>query len=147
VTGPVIVAIDGSPAAQRAARVGVELARALAVELVLVHGSSAIARALFAENPDTRDTSERVAQADSVLASAAELARAADVPYRLEVVGEESTDVAADIVGFADAERASLIVVGSRGLGAVRSALLGSVSQAVIGATDVPVVVVHAERG
>jgi nucleotide-binding universal stress UspA family protein len=148
VTGPVVVAIDGSPAARRATQVGVDLAAALGAELVFVHGSTTIADRLFEQNPNTRDAGERVAAADAVLAEAAEVARERGVAHRLEVVGEESAgDVAADIVGFAEAEEASLIVVGSRGLGNLRRALLGSVSRAILDATDIPVVVVHAERG
>lgn len=147
-TGPVVVAVDGSPASRRATRVGVDLARALGVEVVLVHGSARVAGRLFERNPNTRDTEERVAEADAVLAEAAEVARESGVAHRLEVVGEESAgDVAADVVGFAEAERASLIVVGSRGLGNVASTILGSVSRSILDATDVPVVVVHAERG
>lgn len=147
-TGPVLVAIDGSPAARRATRVGVDLAAALGAELVFVHGSTKVADRLFERNPDTRDSEERVAEADAVLAEAAGVARERGLVHRLEVVGEESAgDVAADIVGFAEAEGASLIVVGSRGLGNLRRALLGSVSRAILDATDIPVVVVHAERG
>ena len=146
-TGPVLVAIDGSPAARRATHVAIDLAAALGVEVVFVHGSTRVAGRLFERNPNTRDSGERVAEADDVLAVAAQAARERGVAHRLEVVGEESTgDVAADIVGFAEAEEASLIVVGSRGLGNLRRALLGSVSRAILDATDIPVVVVHAQR-
>ena len=146
-TGPIVVAVDGSPAAGRATRVGIDLAAALRVEVVFVHGSAKIAGRLFERNPNTRDPDETVADADAVLAEAAELARERGVAHRLEVVGEESAgDIAADIVGFAEAEEAALIVVGSRGLGNLRRALLGSVSRAILDATDIPVVVVHAER-
>jgi nucleotide-binding universal stress UspA family protein len=148
VTGPVVVAVDGSPASGRATRVGIDLAAALDVELVFVHGSATIAGLLFDRNPDTRDPDERVAEVDAVLSEAARLAANRGVAHRLEVVGEESAgDVAADIVGFAEAAEAALIVVGSRGLGNLKRALLGSVSRAILDATDIPVVVVHAERG
>jgi nucleotide-binding universal stress UspA family protein len=49
-------------------------------------------------------------------------------------------------VAVADAKAADLIVVGSRGLGPVRAALLGSVSRGVLGDAGRPVLIVKAAR-
>jgi nucleotide-binding universal stress UspA family protein len=51
------------------------------------------------------------------------------------------------VVELAQARNAPLIVVGSRGLGAVAGALLGSVSSAIIHRADRPVLVVPGTAG
>ena len=53
-------------------------------------------------------------------------------------------DNALKIVARADQEEADLIVMGSRGRGAVRSAVLGSVSHYVLNHARVPVLIVRA---
>lgn len=68
-----------------------------------------------------------------------EFSSVADVPVRV-VIGRSSTPAAALI---AESEEADLLVVGSRGRGAVRSALLGSVALHCVMGSRCPVVVVH----
>ncbi|MCE3555249.1 universal stress protein [Pseudonocardia sp. RS11V-5] len=65
-----------------------------------------------------------------------------DVPVERVVLREPP---AAALV--ARSHGAGLVVVGSRGRGTVRGALLGSVSQAVLQHADAPVPVVRAEAG
>jgi nucleotide-binding universal stress UspA family protein len=55
-------------------------------------------------------------------------------------------DPANEIVAYADSVDADLIVVGSRGRGAVTSALLGSVSRAILHETRRPVLVARAPK-
>lgn len=66
----------------------------------------------------------------------------------LDSLGEKATievipgyTPAADILGYAEKEGADLIVMGSRGLGAIRG-VLGSVSYAVLRESPIPVLVV-----
>lgn len=68
------------------------------------------------------------------------------IDHDYEVV--QLTGPAADcIIGFAEARDADEIVAGSRGRGAVRGALLGSTSRALLDRAGRPVTVVHAGEG
>ncbi len=140
----ILIATDGSPAAARAVEVGLEIAAARGVEVVLVHFSPT-AGPLFEADPMHGPSQETIEAADPVLRAAAEAARARGVPARLEIADERGTDnIAAAIVGMAEGLGAGLIVVGTRGRGALASALLGSVARGVLELAEVPVVVVHA---
>lgn len=77
------------------------------------------------------------------LAGAEELFKAAAVPYQREIA---SGFAAVTLIELAERYGCDAIVMGARGMGAVRSALLGSVSQAVLHAAKVPITIVkHVE--
>jgi nucleotide-binding universal stress UspA family protein len=144
--GEILVAIDGSPAAEAAVEEGVTLAVAMNRPMRFVHASS-LADDLFADDPVELPSREQVLARDGVLRQAAERAAARGVEADVEVLPEARTgDLAADIAGIAAGSDASLIVVGSRGRGPVSGALLGSVSHNLIKWATVPVVIVNAPR-
>ena len=69
--------------------------------------------------------------------------KAAGEPYEREIASGFAANTLIDV---AERYGCDAIVMGARGLGALRSALLGSVSQAVLQAARVPVTIVkHAE--
>jgi nucleotide-binding universal stress UspA family protein len=89
---------------------------------------------------DASDTSvERDAAATA--ASGAELATAAGLVAR-PLTLDRRDSIAADILGVADDLDADVVVLGTRGRGAVRSLMLGSVSNAVLHHADRPVLVI-----
>ena len=77
---------------------------------------------------------------DVTLVLAQQLAAELGVRCEVAVVTGEPVD---EIVAYANAIDADLIVVGSRGLGAVKSVLLGSVSTGVLHEAGRPVLVVR----
>jgi nucleotide-binding universal stress UspA family protein len=86
--------------------------------------------------PPSSEVLERVSHAlgHRALAGAETLSRAAGVPFEIEI---GSGKVAPTLLSIAQARGCDGIVLGARGLGAVRSALPGSVSQAVLHACRV----------
>ena len=86
---------------------------------------------------------EAIDESETALAAAEEAAKEAGVAYALERISGEAVDT---IVAVADAKDADLIVVGSRGLGPVKAALLGSVSRGVLDDAQRPVLIVKAEK-
>jgi nucleotide-binding universal stress UspA family protein/nitrite reductase/ring-hydroxylating ferredoxin subunit len=105
----VVVATDGSPTADRAARKGLDLARKLGASATLV----------FVGHPST---------GDPVLKDTLD-AMGDGMDAKLRVVGGDPAD---RIVEVAGAERADLIVVGNKGLTGASRFLLGSIPQKVL---------------
>ena len=73
------------------------------------------------------------------LASAEALFNAAGVPYEREIASGEPVQV---LIDMARRHGCNAIIMGARGRGALRSALLGSVSQRVLHEAVVPVTIV-----
>lgn len=143
-----LIATDGSPAAGHALDVGLELAVATSSDVTVIHASPELAQELFDESPAEQPSIELVKAVDPVLREAAARAESVGITPEVEVIGERGTsDLAGAIVGVAEGMGADMIVVGSRGHGAVTSTILGSVSHGVLQHAKVPVLVVHAADG
>jgi nucleotide-binding universal stress UspA family protein len=133
----VIVATDGSESAERAVTSGAALARALGARAVLVYVRPSLGT-LGAPHYQEK-LSEQMAHARVALDRAQALAGEQGAEAEEEIL---EGDPAERLVELAQARDAALIVVGSRGLGAVKGALLGSVSSAVLHRAGRPVLVV-----
>ena len=133
--GTILLAVDGSPYAQRAA----ELVRRLAAggddvvvlhvtEIMPIHGGTAVELDLDHEGLEVARRFGR------------ELEQAG-VPTKVELVRAFAGDVASIIVEAARDHGAGVIVLGSRGRGELSALLLGSVAHKVIHLADRPVLV------
>lgn len=133
----IVIAADGSPGAELAVRKGVELAAltGATVTFLSVVGIPGLYGAPL--YPET--LTDALADARTTLAAALETAKAAGVDADSEIL---EGDPAAKIVEFTSTRPVDLLVVGSRGLGAIKSLVLGSVSRYVVNHAHVPVLVV-----
>ena len=137
----ILLAVDGSDMALDAVRYALRLQRAgLQAHFVLATVQDPVYLYEMVLAPDA-DVLQRVSGAvgSRALEGAEALFKEAGVPYEREIA---SGDPAQTIVDIADRCGCQAIILGARGLGALRSALLGSVSQAVLQASRVPVTVV-----
>ena len=139
----ILVATDGSPAAMEAVAFGVELATEHESELMFVHvvplvdvvpatGLAPIGGAFLHELSEHDRT---------LLVEAADMAVEQGIVATTVLLRGDTVD---EIVAFADSHDADLIVVGSRGRGAISGALLGSVSRGILGESKRPVLIVRA---
>ena len=137
----ILIATDGSAAANHAVEVGVELAEHehASVAIVYVVPRTDLASmngfGLVGHVPYEPTDSDR-----AVVDAGMELADARGVPARAKLLRGEPVR---EITEYADQIEADLIVVGSRGHGALTSALLGSVSRGVLTHSRQPVLVVR----
>lgn len=139
----ILIPVDGSPQALEAVRFAVHLLKAgLNGEAVLanVQESANLYELLVAHDPEVLD---RVAAEAGLhlLAPAQALLDEASITYECEVA---RGDPAHTLVEIAERFGCDLIVMGARGASALRSAMLGSVSNEVLHASPVPVTIVKA---
>ncbi|MFD7611639.1 universal stress protein [Streptomyces sp. NPDC059828] len=140
-TRPVIVGLDGFPESRAAAEWGAAEALLRGVPLRLVHVEEWLSPATVELPAVDREDHRR--WADELLEEAAE-----DLQQRhpqLKVTSRRLTGRTAAALGI-EAAGGQLLVLGSRGLGAITGFLLGSIATATIGVTDTPVVLVRAPR-
>jgi len=133
----IMVAIDGSEGSDAAIKEAIELAGVVGAHLTFAFvrkPPSSLLGSPFYECHLARDLGWARAGVDSALGRA----REAGLQARGEVLEGNAVD---EILSFADNSGVDLIVMGSRGHGALAGAVLGSVSSGVVQHANVPVLV------
>ena len=142
----ILVAIDGSAHSMKAAETGIALARTYDTDLTFLHVTTKL------NLPDQlRDylKGEQLAGQDLLAIDDATRRVVADISARAETGGVRKVKTifregkpARTIVAYAKSARIDTIVMGSRGLSELESALLGSVSHKVASLADCTVMIV-----
>jgi nucleotide-binding universal stress UspA family protein len=144
----ILVAVDGSPHAKRALAEAVDIAQGSHARLTVMtsvpdHGSWLGGGAAYGGGVDTRALAEETEREYQRLLDAAVNTVPADLPVtKLLCRGRPGERILRQV----SHGRHDLVVLGSRGRGAMRSLLLGSVSHEVLGASPAAVLIVHASE-
>jgi nucleotide-binding universal stress UspA family protein len=135
----VLVGVDGSEASHRAARMAAEVASRFGARLTLVYVVPRLVLPPDAYGLTVAEVeSEHRAHGDEVLRQAVAALPEPRPPLSTEVRYGGAAECLAEAAAGAD-----LVVVGSRGKGAVARVLLGSTSDRVVHVCPKPVLVVH----
>jgi nucleotide-binding universal stress UspA family protein len=138
----ILIATDGSDGAREAVEFGLELAAEHAAKVFVVHVAPAVDVVPWSGFGMTPAAPHAVTDRDrAALDDALQSAEERGISARVELLSGNAVD---EIVAFADSHAVDLIVIGSRGHGAIASAMLGSVSLGVLRETRRPVLIVRA---
>jgi nucleotide-binding universal stress UspA family protein len=139
----VLVAIDGSPFAEKALQCAVDLSKKYGAKLIITH---VVLRQFYAVTPSeagvlatTVFVKEMEAEGRAIIDKAGTYAKAEGADYECKLVQGVAAE---EIIKLATSEKADLIVIGSRGLTEVRAFLLGSVSDKVSHHAKIPTLII-----
>ena len=135
----ILIATDGSESAEQALEVAIEFARQMGASLQVVSVRPPLPVGHTGPSPAILDVEEEHG-AERIAAAAAERAKRSRVEATPHVA---RGDVVDNIVASVNELGADLLVVGSRGHGAIAGVMLGSVSHALIRQSPVPVTIVR----
>ena len=138
----ILLATDGSPDAGGALTYARDLALRDDAQTIVVHAFEPVPTYLGEPWRD-RVIARHVSMGQDVASNAAQKLQKAGVDVIVEVLEGPPADA---ILRVADVRECDLIVMGSRGHGALASLLLGSVSHRVLAHTRAPVLVVRARE-
>jgi nucleotide-binding universal stress UspA family protein len=135
----IVIATDGSDGAWAAVEEGVELAAEVGAEVTFVTVRPRIS-ALLGDQLYQHRLTEQLAQARAALDPAEDKARRIGVDYDSDILEGDPVEC---IAQAARGWEADLVVVGSRGHGAVASAVIGSVSRGLLNRSPSPMMIVR----
>lgn len=138
----ILLATDGSPDAEQALVYARDLALRDNAQLIVVHAFEPVPRYLGEPGWD-RAAGRRVSAGQKVANDVAQRLGEAGVDIVVELLEGPPADA---ILKVADVRECDLIVMGSRGHGALASLVLGSVSRGVLAGARAPVLVVRAKK-
>lgn len=142
----ILIAVDGSELSLDAVRYALQLVQeGLQASFVLanVQEPATLYEVVVAHDPQVLHEISNEA-GTHMLASAQTLVKAARVPYECEV---DSGDPANTLLDIVQRHACDAVIMGARGSGGLRGALIGSVSQQLVHTCPVPVTVVkHAAQ-
>ena len=155
----ILLATDGSRNVAPATDVAVQLSKVTGSELHLVYvGEDAYSATLIypettdpggveREDPVLLEQLQRQFEQMSRRVLETEVEKVREAGGTVAQIHLRTGKAAAEIVDLAEELGAGLVVVGSRGLGGIRRALMGSVSDSVVRHAHCPVLVVRREEG
>jgi nucleotide-binding universal stress UspA family protein len=140
----ILVLVDGSPDAEQALTEAIDLAESEHADLTLVTAVTQLPATAYVTAGEAvgKLLEDAHAEAEAILGRARE--RVPDEVAVAAVLSEQPIRVG--LIEQIAGGHHDLVVMGSRGRGAVRAALLGSVSHYVLHHSPVPVLIVHADR-
>jgi nucleotide-binding universal stress UspA family protein len=142
----ILIATDGSASSAEAVVFGLELAAEHEAAVIFVHVAPAtdvLPMAGYGMAGAVPHVPHEVTEYDLVsLDDATEVATERGVQASTKLLVGDAVD---EIVAYADTEDVDMIVIGSRGHGALASALLGSVSRGVLSESKRPVMIVRGQ--
>lgn len=139
--GRLLLATDGSEPAVRATQYAILLARLLQAHITAVHVDTGLDELTFPAHTTLEEAPSTLDPAIRGLLIATDLARLNGVECSVEIV---KGGIASSIVRAAERHGAGVIVLGDTGRTGLRRIALGSVAEAVVKASTIPVVVVKA---
>ncbi|MGH3026131.1 MAG: universal stress protein [Gaiellaceae bacterium] len=142
----ILIATDGSASSAEAVEFGVELAAEHEAAVIFVHvapSTDVLPMATYGIGGALPRVPHEVTELDRVsLEDAEQVASEHGVRASTRLLVGDAAD---EIVAYADSQDVDMIVIGSRGHGALVSALLGSVSRGVLSESRRPVMVVRGQ--